>query len=66
MVLSNTPIGGTLKQRGLDMFSDYEDYEDVESTGYESYGEPGYSSMFSHWHDDDDYNVNVNDEEEGM
>lgn len=40
----------------MKMFSGSEDYDVVESTGYESYGENGYSSPFSHWLEDDDVN----------
>lgn len=37
----------------MKMFSGSDDDDQVESTGYESYGEPGYSSPFAHWLEDD-------------
>lgn len=44
----------------MKMFSASEDYEEVESTGYESYGEAGYSSPFAHWLED--YNEEDNND----
>ncbi len=38
----------------MKMFSDAEDYEEVESTGYESYGEQGYSHPLAHYNDEDE------------
>ncbi len=41
----------------MKMFQDSDDYQG-ESTGYESYGEDGYSHFLAHWLEDD------NDEDE--